>query len=70
LKCGKYFLEDKHYIALKIGYDIRYVIGTAGLSGDVVQTSLTGQSFKVPIMLYKEYNIAANGLYLDFIWNF
>jgi hypothetical protein len=70
LKFDKYFLENSHYIALKIGYDIRYVIGDAGLSGNEVNASVEGQNFKQNIMLYSKYNIAANGLYLNFIWNF
>jgi hypothetical protein len=70
IKLGRYLFNDKQYVAFKIGYDIRYVIGNSGLSGDPVNASLTGQSYKVPIMLYKSYDIAANGLYVNFIWNF
>ena len=73
LKFGKYCLEDKHYIALKIGYDARYIFADSGLfgyigSGTIVDTALVIGS--VPIMPTNGYNIAANGLYLNFIWNF
>jgi hypothetical protein len=35
LKFGKYCLQDQHYIAIKIGYDARYVLADSGLFGHV-----------------------------------
>ena len=64
LKLGKYCLEDCHYIAVKVGYDARYILVDTGNNAhnDGAGNMLMGPN--------PGYNIASNGLYVDFIWDF
>lgn len=70
VKLSKYCLEDQHFISLKVGYDARYVLADSGLVGYVGSEAASPTSATNPIMPSNGYSIAANGLFLNFIWSF
>jgi hypothetical protein len=68
LKVSKTFSNDQYFFALKIGYDVRYIIVDSGLNGDV--SGGIGRNSSTNFVPKNGYNIGANGLYTDLVWNF
>jgi hypothetical protein len=80
-KLSSYFLEESHYVALKIGYDVQAVLSTSnktrleqGWEAQRTNADVGADVSATPIAVSQVINISndmfLSGLNLTFVWNF
>lgn len=71
IKLDSYCLEDAHYVAIKLGYDVRAILATPITSSTTSTAMVDGASVLTSTITTAISNdVFMSGLYCDFEWDF